>query len=94
MKSKTHIETEYTPHGKTSSGTWRPVTMRRFRSLKSASRFLEEYKQDRAAFPMLYESFGISEEYKIMKRTVITTISEWEDVEAENVSLYATPEAK
>lgn len=81
MKSTTHIETEYTPHGKTSSGTWRPVTMQRFRSQKSAERFLEEYKQHRAAFPKCYESFGISEEYKIMKRTVITIMSEWEDAQ-------------
>lgn len=77
MKSRTHIETEYAPHGLTAQGTWRPLSVARYRSQETAERALEEHKRIRAANPFIPGDF---DEYKVMKRTVVTTIGEWEDV--------------
>lgn len=77
MKTRTNITTEYVPCGLTAQGKWRPITVARFRSLEAADRALEEHKKDCAANPRIFQG---CEAYKIMKRTVVTTISEWEDV--------------
>lgn len=77
MKTRTNIETEYTPCGLTEQGTWRPITHRRYKCKESAEYKLEEHISLRKEHPGCYES---CKEYKIMKRTVVTTIGEWEDV--------------
>ena len=77
MNSKTNIATEYTPCGLTAQGKWRPITLQRFRSQRAAEVHLEEHKKDCELNPRLFEG---CKEYKIMKRTVVTTIGEWEDV--------------
>lgn len=77
MKTRTNIRTEYTIHGLTSKGAWRPVTLLRFASEAAAEKALEEYKKSCA---MNYSIFKDCKEYKIMKRTVVTTISEWEGI--------------
>ena len=68
---------EYAPHGLTAQGKWRPITLARFRSQEAAERCLEEHKKDCAANPFIFKG---CEAYKVMKRTVVTTIGEWEDV--------------
>lgn len=75
MRSRTNIETEYTPCGLTDQGTWRPLTMCRYRSKESAERALAEYKELHAKKPKIYPGCGA---YMVMKRTVVTTIGEWE----------------
>ena len=81
MKTNTIIKIEYTPCGLTAQGRWRPISaLARFSSQKAAERALEEHKKDCAKHPRYFQG---CKEYKIMKRTVITTISEWGDVEQE-----------
>ena len=79
MKSNTNIVIEYAPLGLTAQGKWRPIisALSRFRTQEQAERALEEHKKQCAAHPRYFEG---CKEYKIMKRTVISTISEWEDV--------------
>ena len=77
MKTRTEIQTEYAPCGVLASGKSRPLSIARYRSKETAERALEEYKGIHAKYPKID---GGCVEYKIMKRTVITTISEWEDV--------------
>lgn len=77
MKSRTNIATEYTICGLTTSGAWRPFTATRFRSQETAERAMEDYKKDRAEHPFVYAN---CEDFKVVKRTVVTTIGEWEDV--------------
>lgn len=80
MNTKTEIATDYAPFRKTKSGKWRKLEPFWFyRSEKLAKMELEKIKEaDKIArFPSEAPS-----EYKIMKRTVITTISEWEDLES------------
>lgn len=74
MKSTT--KTEYAPHGLTAQGKWRTLTSQRFTSAQLAEARLEEYKQDCKNLPNLYEPY---QEYKVMKRTVVITISEWDE---------------
>ena len=78
MKTRTHIETEYAPHGLTAQGMWRPLSVARYRSQETAERALEEHKKI-CENPRIAKFRGCKE-YKVMKRTVVTTISEWEDV--------------
>jgi hypothetical protein len=81
MKTRTEIHTEYVPTAKTANGSWRPITVARFRSQKQVERYLEENKITLSACRKVTpEDFKTGENYKIMKRTVITTISEWEEV--------------
>lgn len=77
MNTKTNIAIEYAPLGLTAQGRWRPLCIGRFRSQEPAEKALEEYKANHARLPKIYEG---CKEYKVMKRTVITTISEWENV--------------
>lgn len=86
MKTITNIETEYAPCGLTAKGKWRPLTVFSSifgsakaicRSKETAERELEEIKEAHAKNPKIYKG---CKDFKIMKRTVVFTISEWEDV--------------
>lgn len=81
MKSNTTIKTEYAPCGLTAQGKWRPISgLARFATQEHAEHYLEEHKKNCAAHPRYFQG---CEQYKIMKHTVITTITEWEDVQPE-----------
>ena len=72
MKTTTNISTEYAPCRKTASGPWRPITITRYHSKLEAERHIER--------ELSYPHSAPAEDYKVMQRTVITTISEWEDL--------------
>lgn len=80
MKTRTEKRTEYAPCRRTPSGTWRPVTLARFRSRKEVERFLKKAGNPYASLP--------AEDFKIMQRTVIVTLSEWKD--CSEVKVYTT----
>lgn len=73
MKTKTEITTQYAPFALTSSGKWRKLVPFFCRSQESAEKDLQLYKEH--PFVDRYK------DYKVMKRTAITTISEWEDID-------------
>ena len=77
MKTKTNIGTEYTVCGKTPQGKWRPITTQLFGSQLEAERYLEKHEKARAEHPRYFKGCN---ECKVMKRTAIVTLGEWEDV--------------
>lgn len=77
MKTRTNITTEYTPCGLTAQGKWRPLKAFGSKSLEEAERALEACKEAHAKHPNIYPG---CKDFKVMKRTVVTTISELEDV--------------
>lgn len=79
MKSTTTIRTEYTPAGKLTGGTWRPIgtQLHRYHAPEIAENALAAYKRSAAEKPNLFLQY---DEYKIMQRATITTVCEWEDV--------------
>ena len=78
MKSNTNIKTEYAPCGLTTQGRWRRIDpLAIFATQEHAEKALEEHKENCAKHPNIFKG---CKEYKVMKRTVITTLTEWEDV--------------
>lgn len=71
-KTTTTTKTEYTPFELTVRGTWIPFYIKR-RTKEGAERLLKDHIRLRKE---IGEHIG---EYKIMKRTVVTTVSEWEE---------------
>lgn len=76
MRSRTDISIEYAPCGLTAQGTWRRLNIFNFPSQETAERALEEYKE---SFAKIRNSYPGYEAYKVMKRTVVVTLGEWED---------------
>ena len=74
---RTATETEYKVFGLTPSGTWRGIMSGWFRSLEMAERFVSER---RAADAKRAQGTEVCKDYKIKKRTVSSTATEWEDV--------------
>lgn len=76
MNTKTIIEEEYIPCGLTEGGEWEKFSMYKGFTKEEADENLKEFIEHLAdcAFSEEYS------EYKIMKRTTITTVSEWEDI--------------
>lgn len=79
MQSRTIIETEYAPCGLTKEGKWRSFapSLRPYRNYERAKEELERCKKKVENNPFYPKD---CKEFRVMKRTVITTISEWEDV--------------
>lgn len=77
IATKTNIRTEYAGMGLTLNGFWKPVTPKAA-TAADAEKYLKEYLYDVERYPELYTSY---EEYKVMKRTVITTTEDWSDAE-------------
>ena len=84
MKTRTNITTEYAPCGLTTRGKWLPLTVFSpifgsaqavCRSKEEAERALEEIKEAHAKNPKIYKGL---KDFKVMKCTVVVTISEWE----------------
>ena len=73
MKTTTEIYKEYTPCRKTKTGHWRPITISRYRSKLEADRHIEH----ELSLPHAADE----DDYKVMQRTAVVTLSEWEDVE-------------
>ena len=76
MNTKTIIEEEYIPCGLTEGGTWEQFSMYKGFTKEEADKNLKEFIEHLADCAFSEEYL----EYKIMKRTTITTVSEWEDV--------------
>lgn len=76
MKTNTEIYTEYVPCRKTKIGTWRPITTARYRSKLEAERRIERELSLPGAAP--------SEDYKVMQRTVVVTLSAWANLPVED----------
>ena len=74
MNTKTEIATEYAPFGLTEKGRWHKLIPFFCKSQESAEKDLRLYKEQ----PLTHKC----KEYKVMKRTTITTISEWEDLKS------------
>lgn len=75
MKTNTEIRTEYAGMGRKADGTWKKITPAR--NPAEAQKELQEYMSEVERYPDLFTKY---EEYKVAKRTVITTYSEWETV--------------
>ena len=73
---QTHTKTEFAVKGLKPDGTWRTLG-RIYTSADYAQRYLEEYILDTKRLPHLYTAYS---EYKIAKRTVTTTYTEWEEI--------------
>ena len=73
---KTESRTEIAVFGLKPDGTWRKISTR-FNNVVAAQQYLGEYIKDTEQSPDLYTSYA---EYKIAKRTVTTTFTEWEDI--------------
>lgn len=75
--TKTTMQTEYGYFGKKPDGSWRQLGP--FKTLITlAQKAMDEYRENVARMPKLYTAY---EDYKVMSRTVITIIGEWEDVQ-------------
>lgn len=74
MKTTTKTEIQYAPFRQRPDGTWHKLQAFPARSLAEAEYYIGEFKR-RACYPP-------HEKFKIMSRTVTTTITEteWEDV--------------
>lgn len=79
MSARTNTRTEYAPMGLTKEGVWRPLGSARFPSLQVAQDAMKEYV---AYMERLGDKFGRPRAYKVMKRTVSLTVTEWEEAEA------------
>ena len=77
MSARTKTRTEYAPMGLTKEGRWRPITSSRCSTPEAAGVALEGYK---AIMEKLYKGKGGPKAYKVMKRTVTITMTEWEDL--------------
>lgn len=76
ITTKTNIRTEYAGMGLKPDGTWRVITPRAATDA-DADKLLKEHLADVKRYPDLYTTY---EEYKVMKRTVITVTEDWGDV--------------
>jgi DNA-binding XRE family transcriptional regulator len=70
---KKDTETVYKVFGLTSSGAWRTISPGTFRSLTMAEIYVEEHQAGAKGHPGC-------QDYKIMKRTITSTVTEWADV--------------
>ena len=77
MNSRTTIRTEYAGLGLKPDGTWRKITAGTH-TAADAEEQLKEYISDVSRYPDLYTAYA---EYKVKKRTIITTIEDWSDAE-------------
>lgn len=73
METKT--KTEFTVMGLNSDGTSR-VFQKTFKNAEAAQQHIEEYKSYTERFTKDFKPF---DEYKVVKRNVITTWEEWGD---------------
>lgn len=78
MNAKIHFEVEYVACGLMPDGKWRHITTNRYRSKEHAKQQLEHHLQLKKENPYFYPNVT---EYKIMRRTTITALGEWEDIE-------------
>lgn len=74
---KTITKTEIAVMGLMPDGKWRAVTSKRFGNVVDAQDYIGEYIKDAERHPNVFPAFA---EYKIAKRTVTTTFTDWEDV--------------
>lgn len=72
MKTRTKTEIQYAAFRQGQDGSWRKIQAFAARSKAEAEYYIEEWKR-RACYPP-------HEKFKVMQRTVVTTINEWEDV--------------
>lgn len=77
LTTRTTIRIEFAGMGKKPDGIWRKITASQNKE-EEAQKLLDEYIADVSRYPDVYTNYG---EYKVMKRTVITTCEEWGDVE-------------
>ena len=77
ITTKTNIRTEYAGMGLKPDGNWRTVTPRAA-TADHAEKLLKEHLDDVKRYPCLYTTY---DEYKVMKRTVITVTEDWSEVE-------------
>jgi hypothetical protein len=73
---KTTTRTEFAVMGLKPDGTWRTLA-KTFGNAVSAQQYLVEYINDANRFPDIFTAYA---EYKIAKRTVTTTFTDWEEV--------------
>ena len=73
---QTHTKTEFAVKGLKPDGTWQTLG-RTYSDQGAAQQYLEEYILDTKRLPHLYTAYA---EYKIAKRTVTTTYTEWEEI--------------
>ncbi len=76
MTTKTNIRTEFAGMGLKPDGKWKPVTQKAGNAA-DAEKFLKEHLYDVERYPGLYTRY---DEYKVMKRTVITVTEDWGEV--------------
>ena len=76
MNTKTNIRTEFAGMGLKPDGTWRKITASQNKE-EEARKLLDEHLSDVNRYPDLYTKYA---EYKVMKRTVITTTEDWGEV--------------
>ena len=75
-KTKTYTKDEYTIFGSTAKGGWRRlIPLRYFGTREEAQAVLDRH--------ISMNLIPRCEAYKIMKRRVISTFSEWEDIDTE-----------
>ena len=77
LTTRTTIRIEFAGMGKKPDGTWRNITASQTNE-QGAKKLLEEQIADANRYPDVFTKY---DEYKVMKRTVITVCEEWGDVE-------------
>ena len=73
---KTQTKTQFAVMALNPDGTWRTLS-KSCANAVDAQQYLGEYISDTEKFPDLYQAYA---DYKIAKRTVTTTFTEWEDI--------------
>lgn len=72
---KTYTKTEYQAFYKKSDGTWRPIPSMNYTKPELVQYKIEDHNQLAKQHPTIMDYI---EDYKIMKRTVTTTYTDWE----------------
>ena len=72
----TRIKTEFAVMGLKPDGTWRTLG-KCFSNAPSAQAYLGEYAANAGRWPDIFTSYKT---YRIVKRTVTTTCTEWEEI--------------
>ena len=73
---RTETKTQFAVMGLKPDGTWRTLS-KTCGNEPAAQQYLGEYIKETERFPDIFTAYA---DYKIAKRTVTTTFTEWEDV--------------
>ena len=72
----TRTQIAYQPYGKNEDGTWKFLCGMTCYSMERAAEEIAQYRRDAERLPNIFQKYT---DYKIMKRTIVTTYGEWED---------------